>query len=516
MGPVRITFWRAVAGLVIAAGLWATVLRISQGLGASTNLSDQVPWGLWIGFDVLVGVGLAAGGFTITAAVHLFDLKKYRPIVRPTILTAFFGYLLVIVGLLFDLGQPQRVWHPLIMWNSHSAMFEIAWCVTLYTTVLFLEFSPMLLERLCWQRALKMVRTITIPVVILGVLLSTLHQSSLGTLFVIVPNKLHGLWYSPFLPVFFFLSAIAAGLAMIIIESSLSSRAFNRRLELPILTEIARIIPVMLALYLVVKVQDMMHRDAFALIMSGDPEAYLFLVEVVFGGLVPMILLFVPAVRRDERALVSAALLVVLGFVLGRLNVALTGMQRAFGGDYFPAWSELAVTGMLVCFGFIGFAMAVRYLKVFPEEEPVVIQVPLPPSPLARWLTRGSVGGLAIFLLYGLLVFQQEEAAALSPGHSQPPVAPRFTPDLDLPDLVVYPAPDMGPVEFAHESHVDEAEPDCRRCHSGSLPLVPEPTSPAPRIRGEDQLHETCGRCHDGDHAFSIEEDCESCHLEPQ
>ncbi|MBT6147394.1 MAG: polysulfide reductase NrfD, partial [Gemmatimonadetes bacterium] len=245
-GTVRITFWRAVAGLVIVAGLWATVLRFGQGLGASTNLSDSVPWGLWIGFDVLVGVGLAAGGFTITAAVHLFDLKRYRPIVRPTILTAFFGYLLVIVGLLFDLGQPQRVWHPLIMWNSHSAMFEIAWCVTLYTTVLFLEFSPMLLEKLRWQRALRAVRTITIPVVILGVLLSTLHQSSLGTLFVIVPNKLHGLWYSPFLPVFFFLSAIAAGLAMIIIESSLSARAFGRRLELPILSEVARIIPVVL------------------------------------------------------------------------------------------------------------------------------------------------------------------------------------------------------------------------------------------------------------------------------
>jgi c(7)-type cytochrome triheme protein len=513
-GTVRITFWRAVAGLVIVAGLWATVLRFGQGLGASTNLSDSVPWGLWIGFDVLVGVGLAAGGFTITAAVHLFDLKRYRPIVRPTILTAFFGYLLVIVGLLFDLGQPQRVWHPLIMWNSHSAMFEIAWCVTLYTTVLFLEFSPMLLEKLRWQRALRAVRTITIPVVILGVLLSTLHQSSLGTLFVIVPNKLHGLWYSPFLPVFFFLSAIAAGLAMIIIESSLSARAFGRRLELPILSEVARIIPVVLALYLVVKVQDMMHRDAFPLLLNGDPEGYLFLVEMVFGGVVPMILLFVPAVRRDASCLVSAALLVVLGFVLGRLNVSITGMQRALGGDYFPAWSELAVTGMLICFGFIGFSMAVRYLKVFPEVESEPAQVPMRPSPLAQWLTRGSVGGLAIVLLYGLLVFQQGEAAAQTPVSIAPVVSRSSTPELILPDLVVYEAPDMGPVEFSHDTHVEVAEPSCQICHDGNLPLVPDILAPAPRIRGEDRLHEMCGRCHNGEHAFAVEDGCEDCHLE--
>jgi len=222
-----ITFWRGIAAIVLATGLYATAVRFGWGLGASTNLSDGFPWGIWIGFDVLVGVGLAAGGFTITATVHLFNLERFRPIVRPTVLTAFLGYLLVVIGLLFDLGRPYRIWHPLIMWNPHSVMFEVAWCVMLYNTVLALEFSPMVLERLNLKTPLKIVRTITVPVVIAGVILSTLHQSSLGTLYVILPDKLHGFWYTPWLPVFFFLSAIAAGLSMVILESFLSFRAFG-------------------------------------------------------------------------------------------------------------------------------------------------------------------------------------------------------------------------------------------------------------------------------------------------
>ena len=170
----RITFWRTVFVAIVAAGLWATIVRFSQGLGASTNLSDKFPWGLWIGFDVLCGVGLAAGGFAITATVVILNLERFRPILRPTVLTAFLGYLLVIVALLFDLGRPYRVWHPLVMWNPHSVMFEVAWCVMLYNTVLLLEFSGMIFERLGWVRALVVQQTITLPLVLAGAVLSTL------------------------------------------------------------------------------------------------------------------------------------------------------------------------------------------------------------------------------------------------------------------------------------------------------------------------------------------------------
>src|ERR1700749_2574683 len=239
---MKLTFWKLVFVALVAAGFYATILRFGEGLGRSTNLSDQFPWGIWISFDVLCGVMLAAGGFTLTAAVHILNIKRLKPIVRPTILTAFLGYVLVSVALLFDLGRPYNIWHPLIMRNPHSVMFEVAYCVMLYTSVLALEFSPIVLERFNLQKPLKVVKAVLIPLVILGVILSTLHQSSLGTLYLIMPTKLHPFWYTPLLPVFFFLSAIAVGLAMTIFESSMSSKHFGRELELPILQELGRVL----------------------------------------------------------------------------------------------------------------------------------------------------------------------------------------------------------------------------------------------------------------------------------
>ncbi|MGE5232583.1 MAG: NrfD/PsrC family molybdoenzyme membrane anchor subunit, partial [Acidobacteriota bacterium] len=227
----RPSFWRGVFYLLLATGLPLVAIRYSQGLGRVTNLSDSFPWGLWIGFDLLCGVGLAAGGFAITAAVYIFHLKRFQPIVRPTVLTAFLGYALVIVALLLDLGKPWNIWRPIVMWNPHSVMFEVAWCVMLYTTVLLLELSGMIFERLGWQRAAHVQHAATIPLVLLGVLLSTLHQSSLGALYLIAPTKLHALWYTAALPWIFWTSAICAGLAMVIVESQLSARAFGRHLE---------------------------------------------------------------------------------------------------------------------------------------------------------------------------------------------------------------------------------------------------------------------------------------------
>ena len=189
---------------------------------------------------------MAAGGFTLVAMVHIFNIERYKPILRPAILTAFLGYFLVVVGLLFDLGRPDRLWHPLVMWNPHSVMFEVAWCVTLYTTVLFLEFLPVVFEKFGLHKPLEWIHKISVPLMILGVLLSTLHQSSLGTLFLIVPEKLYPLWYTPMLPVLFYVSAIAVGLAMTIFESWHSSRAFGRALELPLLASMARVLAVVM------------------------------------------------------------------------------------------------------------------------------------------------------------------------------------------------------------------------------------------------------------------------------
>src|SRR5579862_1017465 len=265
---MRFTFWKAVFLVIMAAGLYCTFVRFFRGLGASTNLSDQFPWGLWVGFDVMCGVMLAAGGFTLTAAVEIFNIKRFHSIIRPTILTAFLGYVLVCAALMYDLGLPWNIWHPLIMRNPHSVMFEVAYCVMFYTTVLALEYSPIVLERFNMQKPLKVVRTILIPLVIFGVILSTLHQSSLGTLYLIVPEKLHPFWYSPLLPLFFFLSAIAVGLAMTIFESSLSSKHFGLQLELPVLQELGRVLVVVLGVYAILRFEDLANRGVLRLTLK--------------------------------------------------------------------------------------------------------------------------------------------------------------------------------------------------------------------------------------------------------
>src|SRR6201997_1768882 len=293
----KLTFWKVIFLLLMAGGLYATFIRFTQGLGASTHLSDQFPWGIWISFDVLCGVMLAAGGFTLTAAVHILNIKRLHPIIRPTILTAFLGYLLVCVALMYDLGKPYNIWHPLIMRNPHSVMFEVAYCVMLYTAVLALEFSPIVLERFNLQKPLKIIRGVLIPLVICGVILSTLHQSSLGTLYLIMPEKLHPFWYTPLLPVFFFISAIAVGLAMTIFESSLSLKHFGRQLELPILQELGRVLVVVLPVYGILRFEDLLHRGILKLTLIPSYEMSLFWLEVSLSLVLPLILLSQKKVR---------------------------------------------------------------------------------------------------------------------------------------------------------------------------------------------------------------------------
>ncbi len=365
---LRFTFWKAVFLALMVAGFYGTVVRFTRGLGPSTNLSDQFPWGIWIGFDVLCGVMLAAGGFTLTAAVHIFNIKRLHAIVRPTILTAFLGYILVCVALMFDLGRPYRIWHPLIMRNPHSVMFEVAYCVMLYTTVLSLEFLPVVLERFNLEKPLKIIRAVLMPLVILGVILSTLHQSSLGTLYLIMPEKLYPFWYSPLLPVFFFISAIAVGLAMTIFESSLSAKYFGRQLELPILQELGRVLAVVLWVYAILRFEDLFHRGALKLTLQPRYETYLFWLEMMLALVLPLTLLAFRKVRNSAGGLYAAAVSVVLGFITNRLNVSITGLESSAGMHYIPKWTEIAVTAAIVAAGFALFGLAVKYLPIFEKE----------------------------------------------------------------------------------------------------------------------------------------------------
>jgi c(7)-type cytochrome triheme protein len=516
----RLTVWKAVLLAILALGAYATFVRFSQGLGAATNLSDAFPWGLWIGFDVLVGVGLAAGGFVVAATVHVFRMEKYEPIARPAVLTAFLGYLLVIVALLFDLGRPDRIWHPMVMWNTRSVMFEVAWCVTLYTIVLALEFSPLVLERLRLKRALRLVRRVYVPLVIAGVLLSTLHQSSLGTLYLIAPEKLHGLWYTPLLPVFFFVSAVGGGLAMTIFESFMSQRAFGKRLEAELLQGLGKVIVVVLAVYATWRLLDLGSRGNLALIFALTPESVLFWGELGLGVLLPMALLALPAVRRSESGLFFGALLVIMGFIVNRLNVATTGMAASSGVTYVPSLMEFAVTLSIVAAGFGLFALAVKFLPVFPQEElPNGRREPQAALEGGRpAVDRPVLIGLWSLLLLGAVaVWASPERRTLRA--SDAPLLRASTSGasevLALPEPYVFPQAETSPgeVTFSHATHVDAAEPRCAGCHAGTYRI----NLPGALVTGGwslDRVHQgdLCASCHDGTRAFAIIEDCERCH----
>ena len=390
MKTPKITFWKSVLLIILIPGLYSLIYRLTHGLGQSTNLTDDFPWGLWVGFK-LFSVALAGGGFTLAAVVYIFNLERYRPVLRAMILTAFLGYSMFIASLILDLGRPYRIWHPIVMWNHHSVMFEIAWCVMLYTTVLFLEFLPVVLERFGLHRQLKWLHTIMIPLVIAGVVLSTLHQSSLGSLYLIVPGKLYPLWYSSLEPVFFFISAICAGLAMTIFESWHADKAFHQRLALPLLTGAGRLLAVVLSFYLSLRLVDLLRRHVLHLLIQPRSETYLFWLEVLLL-LVPMVLLFRRSIHTNRTYLYFCSVLTLLGFVANRMNVAITGMLAASGSNYFPKWTEISITLAIIASGFLVFALAVKYLPIFPNGRAysAANSTEQPPAPSASTVAELS------------------------------------------------------------------------------------------------------------------------------
>ena len=369
----KFTFWKVVAVVIIVAGIFSTYYRFTKGLGATTNLSDVVPWGLWIGFDFL-GVGLAAAGFTIAATVHIFNIHRFEPIVRPAILTAFIGYSLVVGLLVVDLGRPENFWHPLVMWNIHSVMFEITWCIICYTTVLILEFAPVVLEKFNFNAPVKFLKKISIPIVIAGVLFSTLHQSSFGSLYLIVPGRLHPLWYSSLLPVHFYISCIAAGLSMIIFESYLNARAFNTGLRLKILSELSVVVLIVLVFEFLLKFADLLLSGKFNSLVTPSMESSLFYLEIFVGTFMPVIILGSKKNRENKSWLFISSVCVICGFILNRMNVCMTGMVASSGVNYFPSFDEISITFMLVVFAMIAFKFVVQNFPVFTYTEEKVVE----------------------------------------------------------------------------------------------------------------------------------------------
>lgn len=369
----KITLWRLLVGIIFASGLYATYARFAQGFAASTNLSDAVPWGLWVGLGTLCGVGLSAGGFAVAAAAYILGFERYRPVVRAAVLISFLGYLTVVVGMLYELGLPWRIWHPIVMWNRQSVLFEVSWCVMLYTTVLTLEFSPAILEKIPWQRArdwyLRWHHAILIELVLIGVVLSSLHQSFLGGLYLITQGKLDPLWYSPYIPSLFYLSAIPAGLAVTIMALYLSARSLNARFDLSILGEISRLMAPLLGIYALFRGVDLVTHGALPYMFRWRSETGLFWLEIALFVVVPLALLSCEQVRNNPQFLYWTCALVVMGFMANRLNVSVTGLQASAGVHYVPKWTELASTLAIITAAVLAFRYAVLYLRIFPQPK---------------------------------------------------------------------------------------------------------------------------------------------------
>ena len=366
---IKLTFWKVVFFVIMALGIYSSFIRYFRGLGAVSNMSDQFPWGLWIGFDCLCGVMLAAGGFCMVGAVYLFNVESLHSVVRPAVLTAFLGYLLFIVGLMFDLGRPWYIWHQLIYRNPHSVMFEVGMCVMIYTTVLFFEFLPNVFERLNRKSPIKWINKIYPILIVLGILLSTLHQSSHGSLYLIKPSKLHPFWYTPALPFFFFASAVAVGLAMTIFESTQSARAFGRHLELPVLVTLGGALLVALWVNALLRFEDFFHRGLLKQIVTPSYEAYFLWLELALAFVIPITMLSFKKIRLSPGGLYLASVFAVLGFITNRLNIALIGFETYVGHHYTPKWTEFSVTLMIIAAGFALFGLAVKYLPIFPEAH---------------------------------------------------------------------------------------------------------------------------------------------------
>ena len=366
----KFTLWRAIIVIIFASGLYGLYLRFFVGWAAATNLSDGQPWGFWVGGATLCGVGLAAGGFAVAAAVYLMGLERYRPVVRASVLISFLGYLTVCVGYLWELGLPWRAWHVLFYWNRHSVLFDVALCIGTYTTILLLEFAPQLLEKLPWKFAHKLCRLqhrFVIAIVLAGTLLSSMHQSFLGGLFLIMKGHLHPLWYSEYIHTLFYMSAIPSGLCMLIIATYLSVRSLCAKVEYSILTDLAKVIVPMLCLYGAFRFVDLLTHDGVRYLFQARPETGYFWLEILLLIVAPVVLFTRPRVLANPQFLYWAACVEVIGFICNRLNVSLTAMEASTHANYVPKWPEIMISVMVIAVAVIAFRYAVLYLDVFPR-----------------------------------------------------------------------------------------------------------------------------------------------------
>jgi Ni/Fe-hydrogenase subunit HybB-like protein len=366
------TPWSVLQILLALGAIYVIVAKLMYGLGAVTNLSDNWPWGLWIAFDVGVYIATAAGGFTIAALYYVFKIERFKPLAKPAVLIATLCYTIAAVGIFVDLGRSINIVHPIWMWQPESVMFEVGWCVMAYLTVLYLEVSPNVFQRFKYETLLKIQRFILIPLVIGGIILSFLHQSSLGALFMITPDQ-NALWNSPLMGYLFLVSAIAMGLALVTFFGIILARSWKMTLRMDVLSSVGKGIAWVLAVYLLARFAELFitgNIDAFNMETSG-PGGYLgwlFIAEVGLFMALPMILLF-SKLRKSPGWLITSTALVLIGVTLNRLNVLVISHAPARVGEYFPTWQEFLFTFGLIAGAMFVFRLAAKYLPIFEQQN---------------------------------------------------------------------------------------------------------------------------------------------------
>ncbi len=356
-----------VLGLLTVIGGAAAIYRLVTGLGASTSLTDGYPWGIWIGFDFAL-IAFSGAAFTMAATVYILQRESYRPAMRPAILFGLLGYVAVLVLLVLDLGRWDRFWSFFVNWNVHSPLFEISWCIVLYSTVLVVEASPQLFERLGKERPVRWVYRIVIGLVIAAVTLSSLHQSTLGTLYLNMPYRLHPLWYSPILSLLFFVSSVMAGLAVTLLIYPIAARIVGKEVDNGINSGLARAIGWVALVYTALKLGDIAVAGELPLLFAFDRYSLLMWLELGVGCILPMIILLAPKLRAQRRWQVIGALLILFGVLMNRFNATLFAQFAREGASYTPNLVEWLSTMGVLSAAALAWYFGIRFLSIFDSD----------------------------------------------------------------------------------------------------------------------------------------------------
>jgi len=388
---IRLTWWDMVLLAIMALGVVLAVVRYAGGIRSVANINNAYPWGWWVGFGIMTMIALGGVGFTITLLVEILGRHRYHALLRPAVLMALLCYASAIVMLMVELGRPWKVWMILVSWAPSAALYEVGWCAFLYLNVLVLEFVQVPLEELGWGRVLKVLRVIYIPIMLLGVTLSHLHQSSLGTLLTLIPHKINVLWWSEQLPLIFLFSAMMAGPALAILEYLAAARWLGFTPNIDMLGGLARIEAWLVGLLLVFRLGDLVIRGAVDAALSWTWFAVSFWVEIGFGLLLPLVLLMMPEVQASRGGLVTACSLVVAGVLLHRLNVAVFGLRVRHWETYVPSFGEIGITLGIAAGAVLVFGVLARMLPIHEELPPTVASQPRATAPAGAWHGARSV-----------------------------------------------------------------------------------------------------------------------------